>query len=312
MPFTESTESIDTYKDYTYIMYIVCDKTASYYSKIKNITNIPIILCSACLSILNTSELDQLKGMDKIILIRNITIAFNLLIAVSIAILNVYQITEKNFFFSKHANNFLKLNNKITTDIAKFKATKQNIEIIYIIYEYNILCEHISFHIPSHIRKIINKEYKNYHLPFLILKTKKTKLAPKTPILSHYYNFLTKRTPSSSSTVVDNSTSNDQWNEQSTDSQFGNRWKNQSTESVFGNRWKEQSTDSVFMNYSQIRSKAKLSRIPSIYCEGHDEPTSSPILKSSEKKALNKVAIPRTPSATDSSNDLKFVRILSA
>jgi hypothetical protein len=167
------TEDLDMYKDYTYIMYIICDKTGSFYSKIKNIVNIPIVVCSTCLSIVNGSEFDQ--DLEKMLMVRYVSIGFNLLIALSIAILNFYKIAEKEYAFKSQAMSFLKLYNKIDAESTKSKTTMSEFDMISIVNEYNLLCEYITFHIPSHIRKNIEKKYSGCKFPFLLINTKQRK-----------------------------------------------------------------------------------------------------------------------------------------
>ncbi len=171
MSFIHRNDSVDSYKDYTYIMYILCDKTASFYSKIKNVINIPIVICSTGLSILNTVNFSD--NVDKMLIISYISTAFNLLIAISIAILNLYKIPEKEYSFKSHSMNFLKLNNKINAEITKCRTIMQEIDIVSIINEYNLLCEYITFHIPSHIRKDVQKNYAKYKFPLLLTNNKK-------------------------------------------------------------------------------------------------------------------------------------------
>jgi hypothetical protein len=149
-------------------MYIVCDETSSYYSKIKNTINIPIVFCSAGLSIVNTYDTKDSHTNSSI---RHLGVVLNILIALSLSILNIYKITEKEFFFSSQSVKFLKIYNKINIEIMKTKTESTKTSIMNIITEYNILCEHIHFHIPSHIRKSIVKNYKNFNLPFLLLNT---------------------------------------------------------------------------------------------------------------------------------------------
>jgi len=149
-------------------MYIVCDETSSYYSKIKNTINIPIVFCSAGLSIVNTYDT---KDSHTNTSIKHLGVVLNILIALSLSILNIYKITEKEFFFSSQSVKFLKIYNKMNIEIMKTKTEPTNTNIMNIITEYNILCEHIQFHIPSHIRKSIVKNYKNFNLPFLLLNT---------------------------------------------------------------------------------------------------------------------------------------------
>lgn len=175
---------IETYNDFSYIMYIICEMTASYYSRIKNIVNIPIIICSTGLSILNTTELSD-SSFDKIVIIRNCGIAFNLLIALSIAILNAYKITEKEFSFKTQSVNFLKIHNKINVDLAKCKNTMSPVDILDIVKEYNLLCESLCFHIPSHIQRYVKHNYRNYKQPFMLSRPKKER---RSSIISYYIN----------------------------------------------------------------------------------------------------------------------------
>lgn len=177
-------EMIETYNDFSYIMYIICEMTASYYSRIKNIVNIPIIICSTCLSILNTTELSD-TTFDKISIVRNCGIAFNLLIALSIAILNAYKITEKEFSFKTQSVSFLKIHNKINVDLAKCKTTMSQVDILDIVKEYNMLCESLCFHIPSHIQAYVKRNYRNYKQPFMLSRPKKER---RVSIISYYFN----------------------------------------------------------------------------------------------------------------------------
>ena len=208
-------EMIETYNDFSYIMYIICEMTASYYSRIKNIVNIPIIICSTGLSILNTTELSD-SSFEKIVIIRNCGIAFNLLIALSIAVLNAYKITEKEFSFKSQSVNFLKIHNKINVDLAKCKNTMSNVDILDIVKEYNLLCESICFHIPSHIQRYVKRNYRNYKQPFMLSRPKKER---RTSIISYYLNKNnggnsnesndTTTILSSTSTIIDNSSNSE-------------------------------------------------------------------------------------------------------
>src|SRR6056300_831325 len=167
----EEIEELDQYKDYTYIMYILCDKTSSYYSKIKNTINIPIVVCSTGLSMMNSFTSYDIEFSHKI---QYISITLNIFIALSLSILNIFKITEKDFFFSSQSTKFLKMYNKINLEISKERTTTvANCDIFGIITEYNILCEHIQFHFPSHIRNRVIKRYRRYKLPFLASGNKK-------------------------------------------------------------------------------------------------------------------------------------------
>jgi hypothetical protein len=189
-------------------MYILCDKTASFYSKIKNIINIPIVVCSTALSILNTT--DFISHTDMISITRNISIACNLLIAITVAILNLFKIPEKEYSFKTHSDNFFQLNNKITTEIAKSKTIYTKIDILRIIDEYNLYCEKISFHIPSRIRKRIIKDYNNYKLPLLLINNDR-KNDKKHIKMAYFFNMF-KKLPKSPSTTTSYTTTHEVYN----------------------------------------------------------------------------------------------------
>lgn len=184
-------ESIDKYKDYIYIMYIVCDKTSSFYSKIKNAVNIPIIIISTALSILNTTDFDKNNVIDNnfIYMIRYVSIGFNITIAVLIGVLTHFKIVEKEYSFKTHAMNFLKLYNKINAEVTKCKTIMLEVDIVNIINEYNLLCEYVTFHIPNRIRKQIQKNYSSYKMPLLVTNTKKEKNHHK-PTLKYFINMM--------------------------------------------------------------------------------------------------------------------------
>jgi hypothetical protein len=182
-------ESIDKYKDYTYIMYIVCDKTASFYSKIKNCINIPIIIISTVLSITNTTEFNKMDDLYYSEIIRYITIIFNVTIAVLIGILTHFKIIEKEYSFKTHSLNFLKLYNKINAETTKCKTIMIDVDILNIINEYNLLCEYIIFHIPDRVRKQIQKNYSSYKMPLLVIATKKEQKKDK-PSMKYFINMM--------------------------------------------------------------------------------------------------------------------------
>lgn len=175
-------KSIEIYKDYSFVMYVMCYKSSLFYSTIKNVINIPIIICTTALSILSSSDFKSINNTEKQDIIRYFSIGFNLLIALSIAILNVYKITEKEFFFNSHASSFMKINNNIELDLAKNKTTLAKIDILKIINDYNFLCENMSFHIPPYIRRSTFKRYHHYNLPLLLLENKRD-----ASIISTYY-----------------------------------------------------------------------------------------------------------------------------
>jgi hypothetical protein len=195
-----TTNDNDIYVDHTYIMYILCDKTASFYYKIKNIINIPVIICSAVLSIFGSMNYNT--NLENTVAI-NMTLFLNIFVTVAIALLNFFKITEKEFFFKSYAMNFFKLHNKINGEITKSKTIMINLEISQIINEYNVLCENITFNIPSRIKDNVAKRYADYKLPTILINNKPMKKK------IHIWNFLKNKedkTPSVTDTLNSNET----------------------------------------------------------------------------------------------------------
>jgi len=199
----EQIDELEKYKDYTYIMYILCDKTSSFYSKIKNTINIPIVLSSTGLSMMNTYTAYDIDFSKKI---QHISVVLNIFIALSLSILNIFKITEKEFFFNSQSIKFLKMYNKINLELSKKKTIFANSDITNIITEYNILCEHIQFHFPSHIRNKVIKTYRRYKLPFLASGNKKDNFL--TTYFDEQKTDTDDLTPQSNESVKSLSTSN--------------------------------------------------------------------------------------------------------
>lgn len=268
------TKSIETYKDYSYVMYVMCYKSSLFYSTIKNVINIPIIICTTALSILSSSDFKSINNIEKQDIIRSFSIGFNLLIALSIAILNVYKIAEKEFFFNSHASSFMKINNNIEVDLAKNKTTLTKIDILKIINDYNFLCESMTFHIPPYIRRSTFKKYHNFNLPLLLLENKR-----EASILTTYYKKFTsldvkktRKEPKSPSSI---STSSDISSYTSGKICSGMFDRTSSTSSYSGEHVVEKNKKPLF----------GLSPIHSVFCEEQDD--------------MDKILYPRKSSMTN-------------
>lgn len=145
---------LKSYKDKSYIMGVLCEKSFEHFNFIKSICNIPLILISAVMAILNSSSFDgnEMK-------IPNIVI--NSLTAMIIGIINNFRINEKESNFKQLSCKFMKISHSIEDKLHNHLETLSSSDISNQIKEYDNLIEQIDFTFPASIQKTVKKLYKN-------------------------------------------------------------------------------------------------------------------------------------------------------
>jgi hypothetical protein len=145
---------LKSYKDKSYIMGVLCEKSFEHFNFIKSICNIPLILISSVMAILNSSSFDgnEMK-------IPNIVI--NSLTAMIIGIINNFRINEKESNFKQLSCKFMKISHSIEDKLHNHLETLSSSDISNQIKEYDNLIEQIDFTFPTAIQKTVKKLYKN-------------------------------------------------------------------------------------------------------------------------------------------------------
>jgi len=145
---------LKSYKDKSYIMGVLCEKSFEHFNFIKSICNIPLILISSVMAILNSSSFDgnEMK-------IPNIVI--NSLTAMIIGIINNFRINEKESNFKQLSCKFMKISHTIEDKLHNHLETLSSSDISNQIKEYDNLIEQIDFTFPTSIQKTVKKLYKN-------------------------------------------------------------------------------------------------------------------------------------------------------
>jgi hypothetical protein len=145
-------EIILQYRDKSYISSILCQESTDWYSLLKTITNIPLILISTTMSILNSLNINNYDMQ-----IPNIVI--NAVFALVLSLINNFKITEKQANFKSLNIKYIKLTHyiedKITNELEN--CTKEDIR--QIINDYDIICENLEFSYPGFIKKRIKKRF---------------------------------------------------------------------------------------------------------------------------------------------------------
>jgi len=161
-----------TYKDYTFLMHLACYNTSSFYFYIKVALNFINILMSSSLSMLNSSELNAVSTFNEfternfnfMMIVIKSSVVINLCVCLSSAILYYFQIAERELFFKIHADNYLKLNNIILSEISTVKNIEHSF-IKFVLQEFIFLIENMHFAIPTFVKRNLKKNYHNYNIP---------------------------------------------------------------------------------------------------------------------------------------------------
>lgn len=147
-------KTLDDYTDRTFVMSILCNQAQIHYNRIKTILQLPLIITSSVMSIINSSfSYDKDANALRIINITN-----NMTTALLLGISNFLKINEKQQNFKISYEKFHKLSSSIETkSISKDEITVEYVNEV--ILNYDSLCEIISYDIPEYIKKRVRAEY---------------------------------------------------------------------------------------------------------------------------------------------------------
>lgn len=145
---------LKSYKDKSYVMGVLCEKSFEHFNFIKSICNIPLILLSSVMAILNSSTFDgnEMK-------IPNIVI--NSLTAMIVGMINNFRVNEKENNFKQLSSKFMKISHMIEDKLNNHLDSLTSSDVSNQIKEYDNLIEQIDFTFPSSIQNTVKKLYKN-------------------------------------------------------------------------------------------------------------------------------------------------------
>ncbi len=145
---------LQSYRDKSYVTSILCTQTGEFYSFICSMINVPLILSSSVMTIMNS-----LSNESSTIELKYANIALNTTTSMILTLIGNFKLAEKVTNFK---NSEIKLNrlchsieDKLTNDI-------ENTTIDHIrqfINEYDNLSENIDFPYPSFIKNRVKRTY---------------------------------------------------------------------------------------------------------------------------------------------------------
>jgi hypothetical protein len=156
----EQKKLLKNYKDKSLIIGILAKRSYEFFSTIQTFVNIPLILSSTTLAILNSATLsgEQMKVPN--IIINSIT-------GLTLAMINNFKISDKVSVFKTLGTKMNKLNHRIEETIANDIDNITDEKLSSFIKEYETLIESCDFNFPTSIKRKVYDRYKNkgYILP---------------------------------------------------------------------------------------------------------------------------------------------------
>jgi hypothetical protein len=146
-----SVVQLQQYRDKCFIMNILCEKSVEYFSLMKNIVSVPLIISSAIMTIMNSGSFTPESMQTPNIVVNACT-------TIIISFMNNFKLAEK-------CNTFRTLGLKYTKLLHYIEDKLNTDEIINgedvreIVKEYDSLAEQNECIVPSHIRTKIKKLY---------------------------------------------------------------------------------------------------------------------------------------------------------
>ena len=142
------------YKDKSLITGILAKRSYEFFSTLQSFVNIPLILSSTGLAILNSASLTGEEMKIPNIVINSIT-------GLTLALVNNFKINDKVSAFKNLGTKMTKLNNRIEEAVANDvnNITSENLTVF--IKEYESLNETCDYNFPTMIKRKIYDKYKN-------------------------------------------------------------------------------------------------------------------------------------------------------
>jgi len=175
---TEQIQLLKIYQDKAYVSAILCDKSSNYYSLLKNIFNVRLILASSLMSILNSSQIEENK-------LKYINIIVNALTALILSLANNFKFQERATNFKTQGNKFNKLVHSIEDNLVNELNNITTDTLRNFITTYDNINENIDFDFPYHIKQNVRRFFLNQRVLPNILNCERSGASPlSTPKLN--------------------------------------------------------------------------------------------------------------------------------
>ena len=151
----EQVKLLEEYRDKSFIISILSEESCNFYSFIKSIISFPLIISSAIMTVMNSSELQPE-------ILKPVNIIINALTTLLISFISNYKIAEKCEVFKQMSNKMNKLSHSIDDILTNDFHNCDVDDIRKIITDYDSLNESMLFVYPTRIKTKIIKRFKNF------------------------------------------------------------------------------------------------------------------------------------------------------
>ena len=154
MPISsEQIKLLESYRDKAYITSILCSQSAEHFSFLRSIVNIPLILSSSTMTVLNSMN----EGTNNNMKYANIVL--NAWTSLILSLVGNFKLPEQATNFAQIQVKMNKLTHqiedKLTIDLESCKIE----DIRHFINEYDVLYEQLDYAFPNFIKNRVKKVY---------------------------------------------------------------------------------------------------------------------------------------------------------
>ena len=154
MPISqEQIKLLESYRDKAYITSILCSQSAEHFSFLRSIINIPLILSSSTMTVLNSMD----EGTNNNMKYTNIVL--NAWTSLILSLVGNFKLTEQATNFKQIDIKMNKLTHKIEDFLSIDLESTKIEDIRAIINEYDSLNESLDFPFPNFIKNRVKKIY---------------------------------------------------------------------------------------------------------------------------------------------------------
>ena len=143
-----------SYRDKAYVYAVLCEKSFELFSLIRSLCNIPLILITSVLSIINASDFDP-KDMK----LPNVVI--NACVALIMGLISNFKLNEKESVFKQTNQRMIRHTHFIEDLLNNSLESLESDDVSEVIKKYDDIVESNEFAFPSHIKKRVANIYKD-------------------------------------------------------------------------------------------------------------------------------------------------------
>jgi hypothetical protein len=142
------------YQERSYVSSILAEESYNYYNFIKNVINIPLIICNSVMVCINSTITDQE-------LLKIMNIILNSSTGLILSFVSSFKIYEHVQQYHQLQMKYTKLTHLIDSKMTNDLETIDNEFIQSIINDYDLIAESCEYSFPSSVRVKVKKTYEN-------------------------------------------------------------------------------------------------------------------------------------------------------